>query len=363
MRYIEYQVVIGDAPSEIIAKDIKELTLSTSMEDNGITTEEELKIDPLWNEGVIHHLSKETYFWNFSLVYKKGNFDIIKWKTANAWKSQKSGDIIIDKPMFIGVDAGVFFISIDENIDDNFTKLADLMDIFIEKTKKTSPFLVYGVIENKQKIAELKTNKELLKNLADVKKWTLQNGGVFRLENLKELKMNLVHLISDYAHFILTKLKTKTNYTALKLGEVHFLDYEDLTTLKEIEESLAEQTKAGETVDDLLSELFFKYFKMPEFQEEVFIPLPEPEAEPEEVPKIEETKPSPSKIKMILREIRLGIRRQCPKCFNNERTKIREVIDRNHIIMENPNIYGFKFICGICGNEWKTQKDWEIIEE
>ena len=85
--------------------------------------------------------------------------------------------------------------------------------------------------------------------------------------------------------------------------------------------------------------------------------MPIEETEPEEI------KPPESKIKKILKEIRLGIRRQCPKCFNNERNKIREVVDKAHIIMENPNVYGFKFVCGMCGNEWKTQKDWELKED
>ena len=72
--------------------------------------------------------------------------------------------------------------------------------------------------------------------------------------------------------------------------------------------------------------------------------------------------PAPSKIKIILEEIRKGLRRQCPKCFNNDRNKIREVIDRENIIMENPNIYGFKYICGMCGHEWRTKRDWKIEE-
>ena len=33
-----------------------------------------------------------------------------------------------------------------------------------------------------------------------------------------------------------------------------------------------------------------------------------------------------------------------------------EEIDRDHVIMQNPNIYGFKYRCGKCGHEWKTSK-------
>jgi hypothetical protein len=260
---------------------------------------------------------------------------------------------MMEKGLFIGVSGGVFFIKIDEEIGDNFIHLADIMDTFIEKThmEHHAPFIVYGVIEDQKKIAELKTNEEMLKNLADVKKWVAQHRGEFKLENLTEIKINLPYLVRDFTHFILTKLKSKTNYSNLQLGEVHFLDYQDISALKEIEATLTEQAKAGETVDQLLSELFFKYLKMPEFQEEII-------TKPIEIPEV--SKPAPSKIKIILEEIRKGLRRQCPKCFNNDRNKIREVIDRENIIMENPNIYGFKYICGMCGHEFKTKRDWKI---
>lgn len=363
MRYIEYLIVLGDAPPQLIANDIKMLsrpegTEEDSTEEIEVALKKEEK-DSLWKEGVIHPLSKETYFWNFSLVYREGIFDIIKWKSAIAWKEKKDEKEghIMDKALFVGADGGVFFISIDEDIYDNFTKLANMMDVFLEKTKRNAPFLVYGLVENKQKIAELKTNKEMLKHVADVKKWATQHGGDFKIENLNEVKMNLSYLINEYAHYILTKFKTEANYSTLKVGEVHFLDYQDLTTLKEIETSLAEQAKAGQTIDNLLSSLVFNYLKMPEFQEEVIIPPPlEPVAQEEQ--KAEVVPPPPSKIKIILEEIRRGIRRQCPKCFNQDRTKIKEMQDKENIIMEFgvSKIYGWKYTCGLCGNIWRTEK-------
>ena len=294
------------------------------------------------------------------MVYREGIFDIIKWKTSFTWKEREKIDenqeLIMEKGLFIGAIAGIFFILIDDDIYDTFNQLCDMIDVFLEKTSSTEvPFLVYGVIENKQKIAELKTNKEMLKNLADVKKWVSQHNGEFRLENLQEIKLNLSYLISEYSHFVLSKLKSRTNYPDLKLGEVHYLDYEDLSALKDIEKSLSEQVKAGETTDQLLYEIFFEHLKMPEFQEEVIKPPLEPIFEKEALK--EEPKPKPSKIKFILEEIRRGIRRQCPRCKNVDRNKIREAIDRENIIMQNPNIYGWKYICGDCGHEWRTERD------
>ena len=58
-------------------------------------------------------------------------------------------------------------------------------------------------------------------------------------------------------------------------------------------------------------------------------------------------------MKKVINEIQKTIRRTCPNCGNNNRKVIREIIDREHIIMENPNVYGLKYICGKCGFEWK----------
>ncbi|MFX1275069.1 MAG: hypothetical protein ACFFAT_08505 [Promethearchaeota archaeon] len=363
MRYIEYQIVIGDAPPEILFEEIKEIATHDQTKKLDSTQQGVVRVDA-YPEGVIHHIKEDPYVWTFSLIYRNKTFDVIKFKTAGSWRSdvEAKQELSIDKALYVGIVAGVFFIMIDENIEDNFTQLADMIDVFIEKTKtEEAPFIVYGLIENKQKIAELKTNQAQLKNLADVKHWVSKNGGEFRLENLKEMKANLPHLITDYSHYILTKLKTKTNYPDLQLGEVHFLDHEDLAALKEIEEALMEQAKAGETVDALLSDLFFKFLQKPEFIEEKFVPI---EIIEEKVEETIEARPPPSKIKIILEEIRRGLRRQCPKCFNMDRNSIREVLDHDNLIYDfgTDKIYGFKYICGMCAHEWRIEKNWKIEE-
>jgi hypothetical protein len=47
------------------------------------------------------------------------------------------------------------------------------------------------------------------------------------------------------------------------------------------------------------------------------------------------------------------IPRHCPKCFNQNQRSIREVIDKDVILMENPRIYGMKYVCGACGHNFK----------
>ena len=110
----------------------------------------------------------------------------------------------------------------------------------------------------------------------------------------------------------MSELKTKTNYPKLRLGEVHYLDFEDLTALKEIEKALAEQLEAGETIDSLLSDLFFKYLQKVEYKEEEAIPI---EIIEEKRSEAEITKPPPSKIKIILEEIRKGVDKVGPKAY------------------------------------------------
>ena len=355
MRYIEYQIVLGDSPPGIMLNDLRNLAHIEYYSSDEIPTEKDIEQNQkaLFPQGIIHHLPQESYVWNFSLVYREENFDIIKWKTSFAWKeidkTSDSPQIIINKALFIGASAGIFFIMIDEEIYENFNKLADMMDVFIEKTNGNAPLLVYGLIENKQKVAELKKNEELLKNLADVKKWVTTHRGEFRMEILKEIKSNPIFLINDFTHFILTE--GKTDYPNLQLGEVHYLDYEDLNAWKGIENSLAEQVDDGQTIDQLLKTLIFKYLESADFQEEK-IEAPVELLDEKQTLK-EDIEPRPSKMKKVIKEIQKTIRRTCPNCGNNNRNLIRELIDRENIIMENPNVYGLKYICGNCGCEWK----------
>lgn len=309
----------------------------------------------LFPKGLIHHIPTETFVWNFSLVYKARTFDVIKWKTAFSWKDvvNENGNKVqeIEKGLFIGVVAGIFFFLIDDNFDRNYIQLAELVDVFIQKTNQEAPFLVYGLLENQQKVTELKKNSEMLKNLANIKSLVSKYGGEFKIDNLNEVKVNLPQLIREYSHYILINLKSSSNsYSNLKFNQIYFLDYEDLAALKEIELSLTEQLVSGQTVDELLSNLFFKYLK--QYQENIILTAELPKSEKIQKPISDKSEV----IKVIIEEIKKGIRRQCPKCLNNDRNKIREVIDRENVIMENPNIYGFKYICGLCGYEF-TKND------
>ncbi|TKJ24217.1 MAG: hypothetical protein CEE43_00610 [Promethearchaeota archaeon Loki_b32] len=47
-------------------------------------------------------------------------------------------------------------------------------------------------------------------------------------------------------------------------------------------------------------------------------------------------------------------RRECPKCGNNNKPLIREILDKTHLICDYPRMYGKKYHCGECGVEWRV---------
>ncbi len=47
-------------------------------------------------------------------------------------------------------------------------------------------------------------------------------------------------------------------------------------------------------------------------------------------------------------------RRECPKCGNNNKPLIREILDKTHLISDYPRMYAKKYHCGECGVEWRV---------
>ena len=46
-------------------------------------------------------------------------------------------------------------------------------------------------------------------------------------------------------------------------------------------------------------------------------------------------------------------KRKCPKCANTNKAQIREMLDKNNVILAYPKMYGKKYVCGQCGTEWR----------
>jgi len=95
-----------------------------------------------------------------------------------------------------------------------------------------------------------------------------------------------------------------------------------------------------------------------EIQEEIFEKTPKMEqvSEPKEISTAEFepiiTVPKSAK------EVIIGVsRRECPTCGNDKHATIQELIDKTHIISNYPKMYGKKYKCGECGQEWRIPID------
>jgi predicted RNA-binding Zn-ribbon protein involved in translation (DUF1610 family) len=84
-------------------------------------------------------------------------------------------------------------------------------------------------------------------------------------------------------------------------------------------------------------------------------PKPAPKAEAKPAPKAE---PQAAGKGAILIQEESG-RLKCPTCGNVNRNMMREVENRDHIIMDYPLMYGKKYICGNCGQNWRKNDDFE----
>ena len=47
-----------------------------------------------------------------------------------------------------------------------------------------------------------------------------------------------------------------------------------------------------------------------------------------------------------------GVRVACPECGNNAINMIRQVEDKNIVLLDYPKVYGKKYVCGKCGATW-----------
>jgi len=92
-------------------------------------------------------------------------------------------------------------------------------------------------------------------------------------------------------------------------------------------------------------------------------PAPKPESKPEpkqeqkpEVKKPMSEQPAQKGGQTVLTQKGTG-RVACPACGNSDKYMIREVEDREKIILDYPVIYGKKYICGRCGAHWRREEE------
>ncbi len=52
---------------------------------------------------------------------------------------------------------------------------------------------------------------------------------------------------------------------------------------------------------------------------------------------------------------RISGRRKCPSCGEENKNMIHESTDKTNIISDYPRVYGKKYRCGRCGQEWREK--------
>ncbi len=50
-----------------------------------------------------------------------------------------------------------------------------------------------------------------------------------------------------------------------------------------------------------------------------------------------------------------GTRRKCPSCGEENKNMIHESTDKTNIINDYPRVFGKKYRCGRCGQEWREK--------
>ncbi len=48
-------------------------------------------------------------------------------------------------------------------------------------------------------------------------------------------------------------------------------------------------------------------------------------------------------------------RRKCPSCNEENKNMIHESTDKTNVINDYPRVYGRKYRCGQCGQEWREK--------
>lgn len=126
------------------------------------------------------------------------------------------------------------------------------------------------------------------------------------------------------------------------------VDYKESDAVQLRAESVLEpETEADKAVAEI----------QPELKSEVKDVLPEDiKAEIEHIKEISPSSASPKKVDdSILTIDKHEGRRKCPKCDTEIKTMIHETIDKSNIILDYPRIYGKKYKCGQCGQEWREK--------
>ncbi|UYP46080.1 hypothetical protein NEF87_002365 [Candidatus Lokiarchaeum ossiferum] len=340
MNFLTFKIIIGDDPG---AKTFK-------------------KLARWWNS--IRQLDENDpspeHFWMF---YQLGDFDqqthIIKWEIWSTWRLKQNFDDF-NKGIYIGATCGLFFYYPD--IPASYAQLKKTMNVFFEKRKtKIAPFFIVALSDLGHN--DIPTEQQL---------FIESNGGKILPLATEVLDKDMRPLLNKLFKIFLQELDPERcrqidiqkNYWALSLEELQKILYEDKNGIKirprhtpPLASPIASYPKTEEqSIEVPRAKPGFEARKLTEAdlteEERKHIAI-SPDGD---IVLLEKDISQDKIVEMVSKGYQLPawivVPRHCPKCLNQNQAMIREVIDRDNVLMQYPTIYGKKYICGNCGNDW-----------
>ncbi len=335
MKYLLQKLIISDDPGAEIFKIFYTNWISIK------------KIDSSYN-GPLH-------YWSF---YQLGDFDqldvtIVRWELWSSW-FLKDKFTEINKGGFVG--ATTFLGFYHSQNEDSFSNLKTNLDLFWEKRRSPqSPIVIYAL--------DVKSVEEI--DPKHIEYFQGYNAKLFTvsIDLLKKQNAKIVnHLFKSFLQMVnpaeCSTLDITRNWWHVELEELRSILKADREGIK-LTPRHAKKKKAAK-VEELVPkdqpEYEVRKLTADDLTEEELQHVaigPNGEIIPKEV--LEE-KTEEEIVELVKKGFTLPdwvvIPRHCPKCFNQNQRMIREVDDKNVILMERPRIYAKKLICGNCGNEW-----------
>ncbi len=360
MRYLQYKLVIGEKSGGEIYSAFK-TTMTTAKE-----------IDSTYKG--------PEFLWTF---YQLGDYDqfeltLLKWEV---WSSLRPGHLDeVNNAAFVGPSACLFFYYIDE--PDSFEAIEQQLKYFIShRNSDEAPIFVICLYD-----AHSLSQEKLLK----LERYNYHSEVIqkFRAQLLpipihSLLGENSQAVIDTLFRLITFKLQPKISQELNIAKEFWKLSMEELRILltmdkmgkrprprlapleppkpkiepviiQEPTQATVDETKKAEAIQ-VVGKIDVAGLSAEELlrkAEEADVAI----TKEGEMIKIVEAKPEvlvDLSIKGAIVPRKYPIPRHCPKCGNYRQTSIREDNDTTFILLDYPRIYGIKYICGICGNEWR----------
>jgi hypothetical protein len=324
MNYLTFKLVISEDPGAKIFQKLAEYWNSAK------------KLDDIGPE----------FYWAF---FQLGDFPMeemamVKWEIWSQYRLRGNFEDL-NKSAYIGVTCGLF-VYYPQN-SDSYKKLKESTNLFFEKRRSDiAPFTVFAIVEKDE--SEIPDEH---KNFIEV------NGGNINIltesfleKNIQEIIIfTFINFLKELRPEFCKSLEIEKNFWSLTLSELRAILMADRQGIQLISRHLAPleekiiERKIEEEEEELPEEVLKSVAISPEGE---VIPISK-DITPSEV------------LELLKKGYKLPawvvIPRHCPKCYNQNQKIIREIEDKTIILMEYPRIYGMKFMCGNCGNEWREK--------